>query len=115
MSPVTHVVSFKFSPDATVEQRAGLYNALMGLKESCKKDGEPYILSVKGGRQISKEPFHHDMQIGFIVEFASSEDLDHYASADEAHQAFIKEWAVPERGVVAGVVVLDFEEGWNGA
>lgn len=63
MSPVTHVgksplpwniplasnasrltVSFKFNPDATAEQRAGLYKALMGLKDSCKRDGKPYIL-----------------------------------------------------------------------
>jgi hypothetical protein len=55
------------------------------------------------------------MQIGFIVEFASAEDLDYYVATDEAHQAFIQEWALPERGISAGVVVLDFEEGWNGA
>lgn len=55
------------------------------------------------------------MQIGFIVEFASAEDLDYYVAKDEAHQAFIQEWALPEQGISAGVVVLDFEEGWNGA
>lgn len=55
------------------------------------------------------------MQIGFIVEFASSEDLDYYVDKDETHQAFVKEWALPERGINAGVIVLDFQEGWNGA
>jgi hypothetical protein len=53
------------------------------------------------------------MQIGFVVEFASPEDLDFYGEHDEAHQAFIKEWALPERGIVDGVVVLDFAEGWG--
>ncbi|GHJ84062.1 hypothetical protein NliqN6_0464 [Naganishia liquefaciens] len=115
MNPVTHIVSFKFNAKASADDQAGLYRALLNLKDACKKDGKPYILSAKGGRQISKEPFHHDMQIGFILEFASSEDLDYYCDHDEAHQAFIKEWAVPERGICDGVVVLDFEEGWKGA
>lgn len=63
MSPVTHigtmfpiprpptslthssfVVSFKFNPNATADQQLGLYNAFMGLKDSCKKDGKAYIL-----------------------------------------------------------------------
>lgn len=55
------------------------------------------------------------MQIGFVLEFASPEDLYYYCDHDEAHQAFIKEWALPERGICDGVVVLDFEEGWKGA
>ena len=71
--------------------------------------------SAKGGRQVSKEPFNHGMQIGFVLEFASPEDLYYYCDHDEAHQAFIKEWALPERGICDGVVVLDFEEGWKGA
>jgi hypothetical protein len=53
------------------------------------------------------------MEIDFVVEFASSEDLDFYVDKDEAHQAFIKEWALPERGICDGVVVLDFEHGWS--
>jgi hypothetical protein len=37
-------VSFKFNPNATADQQLGLYNAFMGLKDSCKKDGKAYIL-----------------------------------------------------------------------
>ncbi|KAJ9123515.1 hypothetical protein QFC24_003729 [Naganishia onofrii] len=112
MSPVTHIVAFKFKPKTSAEDKAGLYKAMMRLKDACKKeDGKPYILSVKGGREQSKEKFNRGLQVVFVAEFASEEDLDYYVSHDKAHHAFVHRWAL--EGVVEEGLVLDFKEGWE--
>ncbi|KAJ9103642.1 hypothetical protein QFC19_004217 [Naganishia cerealis] len=104
MSSITHIVALKFKPNTTVEDKAGLYKAMMRLKDKCvKEDGKPYILS--------KEGYDRGMQIVFVVEFASEADLDFYVDHDKAHAEFVHRWAL--EAVVEEGVVLDFKEGWD--
>ncbi|KAK1923245.1 stress responsive A/B barrel domain-containing protein [Papiliotrema laurentii] len=103
--PVTHIVAFNVPANTA----GSLTSAFLDLKEGCKKDGQSYILSVKGGKQISPEPFHHDIKVVFIVEFATADDIAYYLDHDPVHDAFKQrvraEWAIE------GVVVLDFVDG----
>lgn len=69
------------------------------------------LQSAKGGREQSKEKYHRGLQVVFIVEFASEEDLDYYVDHDKAHRAFVHRWAL--EGVVEEGLVLDFKEGWE--
>ena len=85
----------------------GLVSGMRALEKKCvKSDGKPYIKSFKGGKQVSTEPFHQDMQVTFILQFDVSqipystkelirwvraeneEDLAYYVEKDKAHEEF---------------------------
>jgi hypothetical protein len=46
--------------------------AMRELEDQCQKDGKKYIKSLRGGHQVSREGFSHDMQVVFLLEFAVS-------------------------------------------
>lgn len=65
---------------------------------------QPYILSIKGGKDHSPEGLQDGITHGFVVEFASTADRDYYVTTDPAHQAFVQTLD----GLVTRAVVVDF-------
>ncbi|KAH6621237.1 hypothetical protein B0J18DRAFT_466843 [Chaetomium sp. MPI-SDFR-AT-0129] len=106
---LVHVVLFQFKADANPETIKAVCDHFLSLKESCinPTSGEPYILSLRCGKDNSPEGFQNGMTHGFVVEFASPEDRDYYVTTDPAHQAFVKTLS----GVVEKPTVLDFVDG----
>lgn len=65
------------------------------------------MLSVKGGKDNSIEPFQNGHTHGFVVEFATAEDRAYYVKEDPVHAAFIKSAG----GLVEKITVVDFTSG----
>lgn len=82
---------------------------MLALKQQCihPDTKTPYILSCKGGRNISSEAGRADYSYGFVLEFKDKDDWTFYLKEDPAHQAFVKK----AMGGVEKVGVVDFEEG----
>lgn len=61
---------------------------------------------MRKGKNQSWEPFNKGMTHGFVLEFASQEDLDYYLTEDPVHLAFSKA-AKPliEDSVVVGMLL----------
>lgn len=99
---------------------------MLGLKGACihPTSQKPYIKSLSGGRDNSKEGMQVSLsfqalgeattirsrseqagiQYGFVVEFDNLEDRDYYVEKDEAHEAF-KNSARP---IIEKVIVVDY-------
>ena len=101
---------------------------MLSLKDTCMHpaSNKPYIVSASGGVDNSPEgaqvrlriyrrgrPFTHidhpqgGFTHGFVVEFASKEDRDHYVAKDPTHQAFVKK----NSSRFDDVRVIDYEKG----
>lgn len=98
-------VAFKLARAADLP---ALTERFLQLEQDCVLNGRRYIRSVRGGKQTSPEDHHGGMQVVFVAEFASQQDLEYYVFEDPAHAAFKK--AIGSLGV-EGVTVLDFTDG----
>ena len=67
------------------------------------------MLSLRAGQNRSYEGLNNNLTHGFILEFASQDDLDWYHMYDPVHIAFSKE--VVAKGLVEDSVVLDIFDG----
>jgi hypothetical protein len=63
------IYEVSFSTTHAPEVLSELSRGLAALGTECKRDGKPYIRSVRGGRQNSTESHHHGMQVTVIMEF----------------------------------------------
>lgn len=111
---VVHIVLFRFRDSTTTADRgevARRFHALAGGR----RDGRPYIRSIRSGSQISPEGAGHGFELGFVVEFASEGDRNHYlgrpfvgdSDFDPDHDAF-KQFVAPLLAPGgAGVLVFD--------
>lgn len=81
----------------------------LSLKTACLAAAtqQPYILSIKGGRDNSPEGLQAGITHGFTVEFVSTADRDYYVTKDPAHLAFVASLD----GLVTKAVVVDFADG----
>lgn len=54
---VTHIVIFQLKPESTPEYVASVIRDMMALEQKCVKPDtkKPYIVSLKGGKQMSIE------------------------------------------------------------
>ncbi|KAL1896399.1 hypothetical protein Sste5346_004785 [Sporothrix stenoceras] len=106
---VVHTVLFQFSADADPEKVKETCRHFISLKAACVSatTSQPYILSIKGGKDNSPEGLQGGITHGFVVEFASAADRDYYVKTDPAHQAFVKSLD----GLVTKAVVVDFSNG----
>ncbi|KIH87317.1 hypothetical protein SPBR_05407 [Sporothrix brasiliensis 5110] len=86
-----------------------VHTVLLQFKEDAAPETvkEPYILSIKGGRDNSAEGMQGGITHGFVVEFATAADRDYYAKNDPAHLAY----AASLRALVTKAVVVDFADG----
>lgn len=112
MAPITHIVLFKYSSDIPWQTLQSHFKSFQSLRTRCLKPavtGLPYMLTMRMGQNRSWETFSKGMTHGFVLEFATQEDLNYYLTADPVHIAFSKD--VTARGLVEDSVVLDIQDG----
>ena len=66
--PLLIIVALKAQEDCL----SALIPAFLALQQECKKNGKLYIKSLRGGKQISKEQWHGELNVVFLFEFAVS-------------------------------------------
>ncbi|KAA8909848.1 hypothetical protein FN846DRAFT_941083 [Sphaerosporella brunnea] len=107
MAPVTHIVAIKFT-QAQAEVAASLTTGFFALKDLVRNaDGEPFILSIRGGPDCSIEGLQKGFTHLFVVDFASVEDRDWYVQKDPEHAKFATQ--LVEAVGLDNVIVLDFQ------
>ncbi|KAK5712568.1 hypothetical protein LTR17_017949 [Elasticomyces elasticus] len=106
---ITHIVLFKYRPNITWTDLEEHFTAFTALRSRClhSSTGKPYMLSMRMGKNRSWEPFSKGFTHGFVLEFASQADLDHYLTADPVHLAFSRE-AGP---LIEDSIVVDIQDG----
>ncbi|KAH7367737.1 stress responsive a b barrel domain-containing protein [Plectosphaerella cucumerina] len=106
MAPVTHIVAVGFKDDVSAETIKETAAGFFKLQQSCvhPTNQQPYILSVKGGKDTSPEGLQNGITHAFVVEFASEEDRDYYVKEDLAHRAYAQGLG----SVIGKIVVTDF-------
>ncbi|PVH94127.1 hypothetical protein DM02DRAFT_573372 [Periconia macrospinosa] len=104
----THIVLFQFKKSASSFHIKEITSKMLALKKSCinPTTNRPYIKSITGGKDNSKENLQNGLTHAFIVKFASDEDRDFYVNEDPVHKAF-KDAAGPH---LEKAVVVDFQE-----
>lgn len=104
---VTHIVLFKYAPSITWTAFESHFASFTALKEKCLKNGQPYMLSLRMGKNRSWEPHSKGMTHAFVLEFACQEDLDYYLTEDLVHREFSRQ-ALP---LIEDSVVVDIQDG----
>ncbi|WP_170137535.1 Dabb family protein [Pseudochrobactrum asaccharolyticum] len=107
---------FRYKPEVGGEQRKEVFDRFLQLKDKAKRDGKPYIVSIKAGAQnMSLEGAGQNFDQAFIVEFRSEGDRNYYVGTpavtdpalyDPEHQKF-KEFVGPFL-TEHGALVYDF-------
>ncbi|KAF2273233.1 dabb-domain-containing protein [Westerdykella ornata] len=105
----THIVLFQFKPSASHTAIKEVTAKFLGLKKACRHPATkaPYIVSVTGGRDNSKENLQNGFTHAFIMQFYSDEDRDYYVDHDPVHQEFKDSL----KGVLEKAQVIDFQNG----
>lgn len=95
---IQHIVLFRFKPETSAEQRKEVLDRFQQLKDTAKRNGEPYIISIVAGAQnTSFESAGQGFDQAFIVQFRSQGDRNYYVGTpavtdpafyDPAHQQF---------------------------
>lgn len=82
---------------------------MLDLEKKCihPKTQKPYIRSIVGGTNNSKEGISDSLSHGFVVHFESEEDRDYYCDKDPVHQEFKSS----VKDVVVKATVFDFMPG----
>ncbi|KAG4413247.1 hypothetical protein IFR04_013598 [Cadophora malorum] len=105
---ITHIVLFKYRSDITWTDLQAHFDVFLQLPKKClNKDGKPYMVSMKAGKNQSWEPFSKSLTHGFILEFASQSDLDYYLTRDPVHLAF----SAAAKPFIEDSVVIDIHDG----
>lgn len=107
--PITHIVLFKYRSDISWMDLQAHFTSFQALQSRClhPDTGRPYMLSMKMGKNNSWEPYSKGMTHGFILEFASQEDLDYYLLRDQVHADFSRK-AHP---LIEDSLVVDISDG----
>lgn len=89
-STITHIVLFKYRPDITWADFEAHFETFQALRTQClhPSTNQPYMLSMRMGKNTSWEPYSKGMTHAFILEFASQADLDYYLLQDPVHREF---------------------------
>jgi len=106
---IVHIVLFKLKSSLTESEKKEFCDDMLSLKDTClhPSSNKPYIVSSSGGVDNSPEGAQGGFTHGFVVEFASREDRDHYIFEDTVHQAFVKK----NSPRFDDVRVIDYEKG----
>jgi len=116
---IQHVLAFQYKTGVNDATQAQIAQELIGLQDRALRDGRPYIVSIVGGRAVSKEGLDRHLQWIFIVTFQTEADRDFFVgppyrkAMDPAHEALAKR-VVPlleadAAGKPSGLFVFDFE------
>lgn len=106
---ITHIVLFKYRPHITWTQFEEHFSAFTALKTRCLRDGNPYMKSMRMGKNRSWEPCSKGMAHGFVLELASQDDLDYYLTKDEIHAEFSRN----AKPLIEDSVVVDGHSRWR--
>ncbi|PSN59490.1 hypothetical protein BS50DRAFT_447478, partial [Corynespora cassiicola Philippines] len=106
---ITHIVLFKYRSDISWTDFESHFKSFMALKTDSLHPvtGKPLIKSLKAGKNRSWEPFSKGLTHGFVLEFASQEDLDYYLTAEPVHLQFSKN----AKPLIEDSVVIDIKDG----
>ncbi len=94
---VRHIVLFEFADEVKQSERDDAVQRFLALKETCLRNGVPYILSIESGVQCSGEGANQGFEHAFLLTFASEGDRNFYVGEpvvgdprffDPTHQAF---------------------------
>lgn len=107
MAPVTHLVLFRYNPNISWSTLESHFRDFQALKSKCLKDGKPYMLSMRMGKNTSWENFGRGMTHAFILEFKDEADRDYYLLHDLVHRAF----SAAAGPLIEDSVVVDFKDG----
>ncbi|KAH7333258.1 stress responsive a b barrel domain-containing protein, partial [Rhexocercosporidium sp. MPI-PUGE-AT-0058] len=101
---ITHIVLFNYKSDITWTDLQAHFDVFLQLPKTClNKEGNPYMVSMKAGKNQSWEPYSNGLTHGFILEFATQSDLDYYLLEDPIHAAF----SAAAKPLIKDSVVLD--------
>ncbi len=117
---IFHVIAFRYKAEVTPAQRTDFARRIVALKNSAKRDGRPYIVSVKGGRAISREGYDQRFQQMYVMEFKSTADRDYFVgqpylpAMDPAHREVVDRLLPSiesdDAGKLTGTFVFDFDD-----
>ncbi|KAG8997741.1 hypothetical protein FRB94_014036 [Tulasnella sp. JGI-2019a] len=87
-----HIVSFKYTSTTSESAKMTVAQAFLALKTECisRSTGRPYIVSLQGGRNNSREGFDKGLEHVYVLEFATEDDRLYYLDKDPAHDKFKK-------------------------
>ena len=118
---IHHVVVFRYKADVTAQQKAQIATRFVGLKNLARRNGHRYIVSITGGKAISKEGFDQGLEQAFVVTFKNEADRNYFVGKpyavdmDPAHEALVKivvpALAADNTGKPAGLFVFDYSDG----
>jgi hypothetical protein len=92
---VTHIVAFKYKASVTSAQKADFARRFFALRDTARRNGERYIVSITGGHESSREGFDYGMEQIFVVTFKTADDRDYFVgkpyrdAPDPAHGALM--------------------------
>ncbi|KAF2018282.1 dabb-domain-containing protein [Aaosphaeria arxii CBS 175.79] len=106
---ITHIVLFKYKNDISWSDFEAHFASFMALKTKSLHPvtGAPLIKSLKAGKNRSWESFNKGMTHGFVLEFASQEDLDYYLTTESVHLQFSRD----AKPLIEDSVVVDIKDG----
>ncbi len=117
---IQHVVVFRYQPGVSAPVRAENASRFVALKSLAKRDGRHYIVSIVGGKAISREGFDQSFDEAFVVTFKNEADRNYFVgkpyseAMDPDHLALAK---VVEpllvhdaAGKLTGLFVFDFDD-----
>ncbi|WP_043301375.1 Dabb family protein [Burkholderia paludis] len=75
---VRHLVLLRFAERVPESLQREAVEAFLALRDSCVRDGRPYILSIEHGLQGSGEGADRGFEHAFLLSFASEGDRNYY-------------------------------------
>ncbi|RAH46334.1 Dabb family protein [Aspergillus brunneoviolaceus CBS 621.78] len=106
---ISHIVLLQFKPDVGSDIQENVASRIKGLKDSCihPETGKPYIVSMKGGVDVSIEGLQNGISHAFVSVFENASDRDYFAKTDPVHIALVKDVLQ----YLERVQVVDFVDG----
>jgi hypothetical protein len=118
---IQHIVVFKYKADVPAAKKAEIATRFLALKDLARQNGQTYIVSITGGKAISKEGFDQGLEQAFVVTFKNEADRNYFVgkpygdAMDPAHRALaqvvVPLVAVDSAGKVVGLFAFDFNDG----
>src|SRR5882757_8982567 len=115
---IQHIVVFRYKAGVSAQQKAEIATKFLALKDLAKRNGQTYIVSITGGKAISKEGFDQGLEQAFVVTFKNEADRNFFVgkpysnAMDPVHQALVQVVvplvAVDSAGKLTGLFVFDF-------
>ena len=112
-----HIVLFRYNETVVDEvKKKDIIKKFLNLATDCRRNGNPYIISIETGSQNSAEGADQNLEQGFLVTFKSEGDRNFYVGKpivngtgffDPAHDEF-KKFVGPLLHNQGGALVFDF-------